>query len=58
MLNSEPRNPQQIPCLLNFFLQHKEEAELYHKIIEVDNISDGWKYCIIMDDRQQSCVSC
>ncbi|MGM0408597.1 MAG: hypothetical protein ACQERU_11475 [Bacteroidota bacterium] len=42
MLNSEPENPPPIPCLLNFFLDHKEEAELYHKIIEVDNISDGW----------------
>lgn len=43
MLKSEPRNPPPIPCLLNFFLQHKGETELYHKIIEVDNISNGWK---------------
>lgn len=32
MLNSEPKIPPPIPCLLNFFLQYKKEAELYHEI--------------------------
>ncbi len=50
MLKSEPRNPQQNPSLLHFFLQPKGEVELYYKIIEVNNNSDGWKYCIFMYD--------
>lgn len=29
-----------------------------YKIEKVDNISTGKKYCIVLDDRQHSCVQC
>jgi len=55
MLNSEPKKtPPQFPSVLNFFLQHGGEVELSYKIEKVDHISFIKKYCIILEDRQQS----
>jgi len=54
MFNSGTKKSPQIPSVLNFFLQHGREVELFYEIGKVDHASSMEKYCIVLEDRQHS----
>jgi hypothetical protein len=55
MLNSGQKNPPpQISSLIHLFLQYTGKCRVFYKIRKDDNIPSIKKYCIILDDRQQS----
>jgi hypothetical protein len=55
MLNSGQKNPPpQISSLIHLFLQYIGKRGEFYKIRKDDHVSFVKKYCIILDDRQQS----
>jgi hypothetical protein len=43
-----------MPFLFRFYLKHPGKQKVFYKARKVDQISLGKKYCIALDDRQQS----